>query len=72
MGTLRWEKGYVEKVPAAPENKRLVRLFDCVLSILKNNPSEDTADLEDKIDQWVYQSYGLTKQEIATVKRSFR
>ncbi|WP_448520175.1 type IIG restriction enzyme/methyltransferase [Rhodoflexus sp.] len=41
-----------------------------ILSIKKQNPSANTTELENQIDQLVYQLYGLTDEEIAIIENS--
>ncbi len=41
-----------------------------VLAIKKQNPSADTKELENQIDQLVYQLYGLTDEEIEIVEKA--
>jgi len=43
---------------------------DQILTIKKANPKTDTTDLEAKIDEIVYELYGLTDEEIAIVEGS--
>ncbi|HAK00208.1 MAG TPA: type II restriction endonuclease, partial [Bacteroidales bacterium] len=43
-------------------------LVDDILSTKKQNPSADTTDLENQIDQLVYQLYDLTEEEIKIVE----
>jgi len=40
------------------------------MNIKKQNPSADTTDLENQIDQLVYQLYELTEDEIAIIENS--
>ena len=48
----------------------VISLVDHILSLKKENPYADTSALEAKIDQLVYQLYGLTDEEIAIIENS--
>ena len=52
------------------ENKSIVDLVDKILAVKKQNPETDTKELENQIDQMVYELYGLTDAEIAIVENS--
>ncbi|MFN4147587.1 MAG: Eco57I restriction-modification methylase domain-containing protein [Runella sp.] len=56
-----------EKVSDEAE-KQIADKVKEVLAIKKQNPSADTTDLENQIDQLVYQLYGLTEEEIRIVE----
>jgi type II restriction/modification system DNA methylase subunit YeeA len=72
MGTNRWKKYKIEllpiKEPTQEQEKQIENLVDQILALKKENPSSDTTDLENQIDQLVYQLYGLTEEEIAIVE----
>ena len=74
MGTLRWKKVYVERLPipkiSTARQQPFIKLMDHILSAKATNPAADISALEAKIDRLVYQLYGLTDQEIATVQGS--
>ena len=74
MGTLRWKKVYVERLPipkiSAAKQQPFIKLMDQILQAKAINPATDTSVLEAEIDQLIYQLYGLTDQEIATVQGS--
>ena len=74
MGVTRWERFSIEKlmIPqiSVVEQKPFIQLMDRILQAKAANPSADTGVLEKKIDRLVYQLYGLTEEEIATVERS--
>lgn len=36
----------------------------------RQNPSADTTDLENQIDQWVYKLYDLTEEEIEIIENN--
>lgn len=46
----------------------LTNLVDQILSLKKENPKADISELENQIDELVYQLYELTPEEIAVVK----
>ena len=52
----------------ATQQQPIIDLVDEILTKKKQNPSEDTTDLEGKIDKLVYELYGLTDEEIAIVE----
>ncbi len=65
---------YFSQIPIAT-GKELVRkkiadLVNLILSIKKQNPSADTADIENQIDQLVYRLYDLTEEEIAIIEEN--
>lgn len=72
MGTNRWKKYKIEllpiKIPAENQEKEIEYLVDQIIPIKKQNPSANTTDLENQIDQLVYQLYGLTEKEIRIVE----
>ena len=73
MGTLRWKKVYVERLPiprvTSPKQKRLSQLVDRILEAKATDPDADTTETEAEIDQKVYQQYELTSSEIAEVQQ---
>jgi adenine-specific DNA-methyltransferase len=58
-----------EKVSEEAE-KQIADKVKEVLAIKKQNPSADTTDLENQIDQLVYQLYGLTEEEIKIIENN--
>ncbi|MCO5253939.1 MAG: class I SAM-dependent DNA methyltransferase [Bacteroidetes bacterium] len=72
MGTNRWKKYKIEllpiKITSSEQEKEIEILVNQILAIKKQNPSTDTTDLENKIDQLVYQLYELTEEEIKIVE----
>jgi len=50
--------------------KSISDLVNEILSSKKQNPSADTTDLENQIDQLVYQLYELTEEEIKTIENA--
>ncbi|WP_154857475.1 class I SAM-dependent DNA methyltransferase [Cyclobacterium xiamenense] len=75
MGTNRWKKYKIEllpiKLPSENEEHKIEILVDKILAIKKQNPSSDTTDLENQIDQLVYQLYELTDEEIKIIEGNY-
>jgi hypothetical protein len=65
---------YFSQIPIAIGNetvrKNIVVIVNEILLTKKQNPSTDTSDIENQIDQLVYQLYDLTEEEIAIVEGS--
>ncbi|MDQ0288161.1 Eco57I restriction-modification methylase domain-containing protein [Oligosphaera ethanolica] len=63
---------YLSKCPIPAilyeEQQPIISLVDRILTAKEANPSADTSELEAKIDQKVYELYGLTPEEIAIVE----
>ncbi|ULQ55852.1 Eco57I restriction-modification methylase domain-containing protein [Flavihumibacter rivuli] len=72
MGTNRWKKYKIEllpiKFPSLEQEKEIEILVNQILATKKQNPSADTTDIENQIDQLVYQLYELTDEEIKIVE----
>ena len=73
MGTLRWKKVYVEtitipKLSARPQ-RPFVELVDSILTAKTTDSNADVSAAESEIDLRVYELYGLTAKEIATIER---
>lgn len=72
MGTNRWKKYKIELLPinAASESQEqsIEALVNAILTVKKQNPSANTADLETQIDQLVYQLDDLTEEEIKIIE----
>ena len=68
MGTLRWKKAYVERIPipqiSAAEQAPLVALVERILAAKAGDLPADTGDLERELDGLVYGLYGLTGEEV--------
>jgi adenine-specific DNA-methyltransferase len=68
--TVNLSKAYLSQIPLAIPNKtdeeRIVSIVERIL--LKKKENKETIDLETKIDQLVYQLYGLTEEEIKIVE----
>ena len=48
--------------------KKIETIAKKIHNIKKQNPQTNTTDLENQIDQLVYQLYGLTEEEIKIVE----
>jgi type II restriction/modification system DNA methylase subunit YeeA len=74
MGTNRWKKYKIEllpiKIPSQDQEKEIEVLVNQILAIKKQNPTADTTDLENQIDQLVYQLYELTEEEIKIIENN--
>jgi type II restriction/modification system DNA methylase subunit YeeA len=72
MGTNRWKKYKIEmlpiKEPTETEELLLEKIVNQILTAKKSDPKADTTALEQEIDQFVYQLYGLTEEEIQIVE----
>jgi hypothetical protein len=73
VGTNRWIKVYIEKIPLAPITTKnqpiadeIETLVNRIIVMKKNN--QETTSLENQIDQLVYRLYGLTSEEISVVE----
>ena len=73
MGTLRWKKVYVERLPiprtADPRQQQFSQLVDRALMAKAGNRDSGTSEIEAEIDARVYQLYGLTPSEITAVEQ---
>ena len=63
---------YFSQIPIAIGNdkvsKKISELVNKILFIKKQNSTVDTKDIENQIDQFVYQLYDLTKEEIEIIE----
>ena len=48
--------------------KPIINIADQILTAKKQNPQADTSNLENQIDQLVYQLYGLTDDEVKIIE----
>ena len=68
----RWKKVYVERLPIpkvfADEQRPFINLVDSILKAKASDPKADTTEQEAKIDQLVYELYGLTTEEIRMIE----
>lgn len=58
---LRYKKEFISKIPIPSKNKLIIKLVEEIIELKKLN--KDTQDLEEKIDEMVYELYGLTEEE---------
>ena len=58
------------KLASKEEQERIAFAVRKVVDTKKNDPSVDTTDLENQIDQLVYQLYDLTEEEIEVVENN--
>lgn len=74
MGTNRWKKYKIEllpiKIASQDQEKEFELLVNQILAIKKQNSSANTTELENQIDQLVYQLYDLTKEEIKIIENN--
>lgn len=56
--------------PEENKQKVIINLVDQILSLKKENPQANTSQLEEEIDNMVYELYDLTPEEIEIVKNS--
>jgi hypothetical protein len=71
VGTSRWINVYVKEFPIAKNEVLESKISNVVEQInfqKKNNRTADTTDLENQIDQLVYQLYDLTEEEIEIIE----
>ena len=72
MGTFRWKKVYVERIPipkaSEEESLPIVALVDKILAAKAADADADTSAEERAIDRLVYALYGLADEEIAAVE----
>lgn len=68
--TRELNKVIFEQIPVKPilDETPFIKKVNLILSIKKQNPTANTADLESQIDQLVYQLYNLTDEEIKIVE----
>ncbi|MFC1613457.1 Eco57I restriction-modification methylase domain-containing protein [Patescibacteria group bacterium] len=57
------------KISNKEQQKPFINLVDQILKKKKDNPQADTGDLEKRIDEMVYELYGLTEEEIKVVEK---
>ncbi len=76
MSVTRWKKFAVERLPipniSPTEQRPFIKLVDRILTAKAANPKTDTTKQEAEIDRLVYELYGLTTKEIATVEQNSR
>lgn len=71
-GFARLKINYVQQVPIVKASSSFVNLIETlVLEVIKQKQQLlNTSDLENQIDQLVYQLYGLTEEEIKIIENS--
>lgn len=57
-------------MPTDKQEGEICALLDKIIKYKKQNPSTDTSDLENQIDQLVYQLYDLTTEEIEIIENA--
>jgi hypothetical protein len=74
MGVNRWINNYVKQFsiphPTHKQQQSIVNLVDRILTEKNADFQSDTSMLEKEIDLFVYQLYGLTKDEIYLIENS--
>ncbi len=74
MGTPRWKKAYVERIPipriSDEEQRPFVELVDRILEAKAADADTDVEEWERAIDRLVYDLYGLTADEDTAVERA--
>ncbi len=72
-GGLEFSAQYMEKVPIADRtDEQKAALSELVEQILADPNSDRVPDIEQEIDNMVYQLYGLTDTEITLIKQTYR
>ena len=72
-GRLNFKRIYMEKVPIADRTPtQKAELSRLVEQILADPESDEVPALEKEIDALVYRLYGLTREEIALIERTYR
>lgn len=70
----RYLAQYMENLPipkiSDEQQKPFIELVEKILKMKKENPDADTSELEKKIDQMVYELYGLSDEEAKVVEES--
>lgn len=71
-GGINFSKDMIESLPipsaTSDQQQSIIDLVDQILADKKQDPQANTSELEDKIDDLVYELYGLSPEEIAVVK----
>jgi adenine-specific DNA-methyltransferase len=69
---IKWFGEYFDSIPIikleTEEMKPFINLYDKILSLKQQSPDGNTSDLENQIDQLVYQLYELTEEEIKIIE----
>lgn len=70
-GYFSMSKAYVENFNICyPNDKKIESIVDSIVEINKLKTSSDTTSLESQIDQFVYEYYGLTEEEIQIIEKT--
>ena len=71
MGTLRWKKVYVERIPiprvSVREQEYIVKLIDRILDS-EDSTRLDSSRIQEEIDDVIYNLYDLTPTEISMIE----
>ena len=71
-GYYEYKPMFIERLPipkiAADEQRPFICLVDNILAAKEDDPTADTGEWEAKLDQLVYELYGLTEAEIEAVE----
>jgi hypothetical protein len=74
VGKIRYKKAFLENVPlpipTIKQERQIENLVDQIIQIKNKDLSADTTDLENQIDQLVYQLYDLTEEEIKIIENA--
>ena len=67
-------KTFLEQLPIPTATKKeqapIINLVEQILKVKKENPANDTSELEKQIDKLVYELYKLSPEEIAIIENS--
>ncbi len=70
---LRFKRDYILRVPfpktTLQQRQEIIVLVEQIISKKKTNPHADTSEMEQEIDQKVYELYGLSPEEIAVIEK---
>ena len=73
-GAYTLKKATIDEFPLKISSKEIqnpiISLVEHILTLKKEDSKADTSELENEIDELIYQLYGLTEEEIAVVKGS--
>ncbi|MDD7459956.1 MAG: TaqI-like C-terminal specificity domain-containing protein [Spirochaetales bacterium] len=72
--TVNISKTFLEQLPIPTATKKeqapIINLVEQILKVKKENPANDTSELEKQIDKLVYELYKLSPEEIAIIENS--
>ena len=76
MGTNRWKKYKIQllpiKEPSKIEEDFITKIVDEIISEKDSDPNSDTQNLEETINQHIYNLYGLSEDEIRIIEESLK